>query len=133
MSLEGYYLLNMIKPKYFQTSFPYNKYSENKLIDTQNVIEILVKKLEKLKDPDRKTKTRSDNSNNMSNNSNNRTKSDNKTSNMSNNSDHRTSSDHKTNNSDNKTNPDNKTNNFIPSEKMKKSKSKKGGAIFIYG
>jgi hypothetical protein len=44
----GYNILNTIKPKFYQTKFPYNLYDEKKLTFTENVIEIIVKNKEKI-------------------------------------------------------------------------------------
>lgn len=41
--IEGYYLLNHIKPKYFQTPYPYNEWNAEKIIMTQKNITIPVK------------------------------------------------------------------------------------------
>ena len=57
--LKGYNILNAIKPKYFQTTFPYSNFDNNKVIFTQKVVEILVKKGEKLKSPKDKIKDKS--------------------------------------------------------------------------
>jgi hypothetical protein len=50
--VKGYKILNVIQPKYFQTAFPYNAWNQNKLIFTQNKIELLISKAEKLRDVD---------------------------------------------------------------------------------
>lgn len=41
--LENYNLLKSIKPRFFQTKFPYSNYKHDKPILTETVIEILVK------------------------------------------------------------------------------------------
>jgi hypothetical protein len=47
--LEGYHILNSIKPAYFQTKFPYDKITANKVIFTKRKIEIMVKEYESFK------------------------------------------------------------------------------------
>ncbi len=45
--IEGYRILNSIKPFYFQTKYPFNAMSPQKIIFTENKIEILAKDYEK--------------------------------------------------------------------------------------
>lgn len=45
-ALAGYYMLNKIKPKYFENKFPY---SADKALFTKNKIKILVKAYDKTK------------------------------------------------------------------------------------
>ena len=47
--IDGYKALNTIQPKYFQTQYPYSVWNISKLLFTQNKIEILVRKEDKLK------------------------------------------------------------------------------------
>jgi hypothetical protein len=47
--LEGYHILNSIKPTYFQTKFPYDKITANKIIFTKRKIEILAAEYESFK------------------------------------------------------------------------------------
>jgi hypothetical protein len=45
--IEGYKILNSIKPFYFQTKYPFNNLSVQKVIFTENKIDILAKDYEK--------------------------------------------------------------------------------------
>jgi hypothetical protein len=44
---DGYVLLNKIQPPYFQKSFPYNEWTKDKILLTNNELELLVKSTKK--------------------------------------------------------------------------------------
>jgi hypothetical protein len=49
-NLEGYYILNKIKPAYNKISFPYEIITKENFLLTYNKLEILIKEQEKLRD-----------------------------------------------------------------------------------
>jgi len=54
--INGYHILNSIKPVYFQTKFPYDKITPSKIVFTKRKIEIMSKEYEKFK-KSKKTKS----------------------------------------------------------------------------
>ncbi len=41
--MKGYKILNSIKPRFLQSKFPFNKLTSDKIVLTQNTVELLVK------------------------------------------------------------------------------------------